>query len=425
MSSRKPDSRVGLIDCDTFYVSCERVFQPQLKNRPAVVLSNNDGCIVARSKEVKALGIGMGIPYFKVKDLIIKNDVKVFSSNYTLYADMSGRVMEVLREYLPKVDLYSIDEAFVGFYEGDGAETGRLIRKEVLQRVGIPVTVGIGSTKTLAKIAAEYGKSHEDTGHVFDLTDCPDPDAILKATLVQDVWGIGPKIARWLYERNINTALDLLRLPDAVIRKRAGVTGLRTVLELRGVSCIELRSMFAPRKNVISSRSFGRYVTDLADLKESISMHVTIAATKLRQDRSVAGQLSAYITTNVFAQNPQYSASVSVSVNPSTNATGDLVKLAMIAVEKAYKPGYRYIKAGVELGQITPARARQIDLFARRDIDKEERLYRAVDAINGKYGSDTLRPSASGRTRSWKMKQDYNSNRYTTGWDDLLTTAPE
>jgi DNA polymerase V len=425
MSLRKPDSRFGLIDCDNFYVSCERVFQPYLKGRPVVVLSNNDGCIVARSREAKALSIGMGVPYYKVRDLITKNGVKVFSSNYTLYADMSHRVMEVLREYLPKVDLYSIDEAFVEFYEHDGTEAGHLIRKEVMQRTGIPVTIGIGSTKTLAKVAAEYAKSHEDCGHVFDLTDCPDPASILKATLAQDVWGIGTKIAQWLYERNITTAFDLTQIPDAVIRKRAGVTGLRAVLELRGISCIELRSIFAPRKHIISSRSFGRYVTDISDLKESIAMHVTIAAAKLRQDKSVAGQLAAYITTNVFAQHPQYAATVSTSVHPSTNATGELLKPAMVAVEKAYKPGFRYIKAGVELGQISPARERQIDLFAGRDMDKEERLYRAVDAVNGKYGSDTIHPLASGIKRNWKMKRDYNSNQYTTGWDDLLMTKVE
>jgi DNA polymerase V len=425
MLSRKPDSRFGLIDCDNFYVSCERVFQPWLKGRPVVVLSNNDGCIVARSKEAKAFNIGMGIPYYKVKDLITKNNVKVFSSNYTLYADMSYRVMEVLREYLPKVDIYSIDEAFVEFNAYDDTQAGRLIRKEVAQRTGIPITVGIGSTKTLAKIATEYAKAHEECGHVFDLTYSADPASILKATLAQDVWGIGTKIARWLYERNITTAFDLQHISDAVIRKRAGITGLRTVFELRGISCIELRSVFAPRKNVISSRSFGRYVTDISDIKESVAMHATIAAAKLRQDKSVAGQLSAYVTTNVYAQNPQYAATVSVSVHPSTNATCELVKLAMIAVEKAYKPGFRYIKAGVELGNITPARERQIDLFARRDMDKEERLYRAVDAVNGKYGSDTIRPSASGIERNWRMKQDHNSNRYTTEWNDLIVTIPE
>lgn len=420
MSSRKPGSRFGLIDCDNFYVSCERVFQPNLKGRPVVVLSNNDGCIVARSKEAKAVGIGMGAPFHKAKDLIKQNSVKVFSSNYTLYADMSYRVMEVLREYLTTVDIYSIDEAFVEFFENDGTDTGHRIREEVMRRTGIPITVGIGSTKTLAKIAAEYAKSNEDCCHVFDLSDCSDPDAILKDTLAQDVWGIGTKIAEWLYERNITTALDLKHIPDEVIRKRVGITGLRTVLELRGTSCIELRSIIAPRKNIISSRSFGRFVTEMADIRESVAMHTTIAAEKLRQDKSVAGQLSAFVTTNVYSKTPQYSATVSVSVHPATSASGELVRLAMIAVEKAFKPGFRYIKAGVEMSKLSPTQARQVDLFSPRDMSKEERLYQAVDAVNGKFGSDTIHPLSSGIARNWKMKQDYNSQTFTTSWDDLL-----
>lgn len=419
MSSTRQNRVFALVDCDNFYVSCERVFQPELKSRPIVVLSNNDGCIVARSREVKDLGVGMGRPFHEFKDILYKHRVKVFSSNYTLYGDMSRRVMDTLEEFVADVDVYSIDEAFLTFEGNRFAEVARFLQQTVRQRTGIPVTIGVGPTKTLAKIATKYAKKNSDTGGVFDLSSCANPDAILAAILAQDVWGIGIKIAEWLYKRGINTALDLKNMPDETIRKHGGITALRVVWELRGISCIELRPLLAPRKQVISSRSFGRYVTELDDLMESVSCHATTAAEKLRSDGSVAGRLSAYITTNVFSKNPQYAKSASVSVIPASNATGTLVRLARMAVEKIYRPGFKYIKAGVILHDIVPSSQRQRDMFTPVDMDREEKLGRVVDWINGNFGSDTIQPLACGINRAWSMRRDFRSRRFTTSWKEL------
>ncbi|MFQ5498489.1 MAG: Y-family DNA polymerase [Candidatus Zixiibacteriota bacterium] len=419
MSSTKQDKPFALADCDNFYVSCERLFQPKYKSTPVVVLSNNDGCIVARSPEVKALGVGMGKPFYEFKDIIERHKVKVFSSNYTLYGDISRRVMETLKGLAAQVEVYSIDEAFLILGTNEGLKLGKHIRRKVLKNIGIPLTIGIGQTKTLAKIAAEYAKKRGDGQSVFDLYSCLKPDEILESVLVQDIWGVGLKTAEWLYQRGINTALDLKRINDETIRKRAGVVGLRTVYELRGISCIELRALNAPKKGITSSRSFGRYVTALKDLEESIATHATIAGEKLRKDNSVAGEISAFITTNVYSNNPQYGKSLPISIHPPSSATNELIKPALAALRKIYKPGYRYIKAGVMLNKISPASQRQIDMFVPRDVEKEEQIYRSVDRINLFFGSNTIRPASCGIKQNWKMKQDFNSPRFTTKWEEL------
>jgi len=421
MSSTNPGKYFALVDCDNFYVSCERLFQPKYRKRPVVVLSNNDGVIVARSPEVKALGIEMAKPFHQFKDVIEKHNVKVFSSNYTLYGDISRRVMETLRRTGTDVEVYSIDEAFLSFETSNPQELGEYIQDTVFKNIGIQVTIGIGTTKTLAKIAAEYAKKIKSCKSVFDLTSHLEPDKILSRILVQDVWGIGIQLSNWLYQRKINTAFDLKNINDESIRKKAGVTGLRVVYELRGISCIVLRSVYAPRKRIISSRSFGRYVTSLEELEESISMHATIAAEKLRVDNSVAGKIAAFITTNVYSKNPQYGKSLEVSIHPSSNATLVLVKHALIALRKIYKTGYRYIKAGISLDNLSPASERQVDLFVSCDMDKENKFYRSVDTINLNFGSNTIRPASCGIHQTWKMKQDFNSQRFTTKWKEIPT----
>ncbi len=418
MSSTKPDRAFALVDCDNFYVSCERLFQPKLKNRPLIVLSNNDGCIVSRSAEVKALGIGMGVPFHQVKDLVKRAKVAVLSSNYTLYGDMSKRVMKTLQQLAAVVDIYSIDEAFLMLETSRVKEHGHLIRNTVIKHTGIPVTIGISGTKTLAKAAAEYAKKNETTGGVFNLT--PEiRDSVLLKILTQEVWGIGVKTAEWLYQRGINSAFDLKNMRDESIRKRAGITGLRVVYELRGISCISLKPLMAPKKGITSSRSFGRYVTSLAELKESLATHATRAGEKLRADGSVAGLLSAFITTNVYSKTPQYANTATVSIIPRSNASHELIRLTMIAVEKIYKPGFRYIKAGVTLTNISPADQRQIDMFSLKEMDKEEKLYRAVDSINRDFGLKTLQHLSCGISREWGMRIDFRSSRYTTNWSEL------
>jgi len=419
MSPAKQDKLYAHVDCDNFYVSCERVFQPRLKKRPVIVLSNNDGCIVSRSPEAKALGIGMGKPFHQVKDIIECETISVFSSNYTLYGDLSRRVMETLSAFSPDVDIYSIDEAFLIFEKHDGEKYGKKIHDAVLRHTGIPVTVGIGRTKTLAKIAVKYAKQGNTKTRVFDLSSHPDSDQVLSEILAQDVWGIGRRIAEWLYEHGINTALDLKNINDETMRKRTGVTGLRVVRELRGISCVELRPLWAPRKGIISSRSFGRYVTSLVELQESVATHTTRAAEKLRQDRSVAGLLSVYITTNAYSRNPKYTNTACVSIVPSTNAAHELISLAFIALERIFRPGFKYIKAGVTLSEITPANQRQLDIFAPCNIEHQERLYRVVDRINREHGSGTIQHLACGIKQGWTMRQDFRSPRYTTCWEEL------
>ncbi|MCK4856828.1 MAG: Y-family DNA polymerase [candidate division Zixibacteria bacterium] len=419
MSSTRRGRLYALVDCDNFYVSCERVFQPHLKNRPVIVLSNNDGCIVARSSEVKALGIRMGTPFHQVKDVIEREHIKVLSSNYTLYGNMSQRVMEILGELAPFVEVYSIDEAFLLLETSDGKTYGERIGTTILRHTGIPVTVGIAPTKTLAKVAVKYAKQRGDADRVVDLASHPKPDSLLSKILVQDVWGIGIRIAEWLYERGVNTALDLKNINDETIRKRAGITGVRVVYELRGISCIDLRPLWAPRKGITSSRSFGRYVTSLDQLKESVATRVTRAAEKLREDGSVAGLLSTFITTNVYSKNPRYANTACVTVVPPSNATHELIRLALIAVERIYKSGFKYIKAGVTLTNITPASQRQLDIFTPRDIGWEERLYRAVDHINHKFGSKAVQHLACGINQGWAMRRDYRSQHYTSCWEEL------
>ncbi len=419
MSSTKPAKLYALADCDNFYVSCERIFQPKYATVPAVVLSNNDGCVVACSREVKALGVGIGEPFYKFRELFEEHNVKIFSSNYTLYGDISRRVMTTLRKLAAEVEIYSIDEAFLVLMTNEGQELGRRIRRTILKDIGISVTIGIGPTRTLAKAAGTYAKKWHNGEPVLDLASHPDPDAILATLPVGSIWGVGPQTAKWLQQRGILTALDLKRSDDATMRKKAGVTGLRTLHELRGIPCLASRPPETPRKSIISSRSFGRYVTDLKELEESIATHATTAAEKLRRDRSVAGEICAFIRTNAHAKMEQYDNSRWIPVHPPSAATSELVKAALIALREIYQPGYRYNKAGVTLGHITPAAQRQTDIFAPRDMVKEERIYRSVDRINTKFGSETIRPASCGIKRFWRMRREFSSPNFTTNWSDL------
>ena len=275
----------ALADCNNFYASCERVFNPKLAGRPAIVLSNNDGCVVARSNEAKALGIAMGVPAFQIRHLIRKHDVQVFSSNYALYGDLSQRVMETLQQFSPEVEVYSIDEAFLnlsGFTNINLTDYGRRIRATVKQWTGIPVSVGIAETKTLAKIANHVAKRTEGTDGVFDFTAWPDRDSVLARVLVEEVWGIGPNYARLLTQHGITTALGLRDADDHWIQKQMGVVGLRTVHELRGISCLPLEQCPPPKQGITCSRSFGRPVTTLAEMREAVAAYTARAAEKLR-----------------------------------------------------------------------------------------------------------------------------------------------
>ena len=412
----------ALVDCNNFYVSCERVFNPKLNGQPIVVLSNNDGCVVARSNEAKALGIGMGVPEFQIRPLLSAHRVQVFSSNYTLYGDMSQRVMETLEQFSPDVEVYSIDEAFlslVGFEPRDLIEHGRLIRRTVPQWTGIPVSVGIAETKTLAKIANRIAKRTPDTGGVFDLLACPDREALLGRVAVEDVWGIGPNHARFLKQHGITTALQLRGVDDQWIRKRMGIVGLRLVMELRGVSCLDLEQCPSPKQSLTCSRAFGKLISTLKEMEEAVSVYTSRVAEKLRCERLAAMVLTVCLTTNEFKEGPQYSNALTLKLPIVTASTADLIRCALQGIRAIYRDGYLYKKAGVVLTGLVPVSQTQADLFDSQDRRKSTRLMTALDAINDRWGADTLHYASSGITKAWKTRFHRRSPAYTTEWDEL------
>jgi DNA polymerase V len=412
----------ALVDCNNFYASCERVFNPMLEGQPIVVLSNNDGCVVARSNEAKALSIGMGVPEFQIRPLLRAHRVQVFSSNYTLYGDMSQRVMETLEQFTPELEVYSIDEAFlslVGFERRNLAEYGRLIRRTVKQWTGIPVSVGIAETKTLAKIANRIAKRTPDTGGVSNLLACPDREAVLGRVAVEDIWGIGPSSARLLKQHGIITALQLRQADDQWIRKHLGIVGLRLVYELRGRSCLDLEECPQPKQGITCSRAFGKPIATLSEMEEAVSSYVSRAAEKLRGEGLAATVLTVFLMMNEFKDEPQYRNSVTCSLAVGTDTTSELIRAALRGLHTIYRDGYRYKKAGVMFTALVPASQVQPDLFDRQDRPRSKRLMAALDAVNDRWGSGTLEYAASGLTKSWKTQFHRRSPAYTTDWDAL------
>ena len=412
----------ALVDCNNFYASCERVFNPKLNGQPIVVLSNNDGCVVARSNEAKALGIRMGVPEFQIRPLLRAHQVQVFSSNYTLYGDMSQRVMETLDPFSPELEIYSIDEAFLslsGFTAQNLTEYGRVIRATVKRWTGIPVSVGIAETKTLAKIANRIAKRTPDTRGVFDLLTGPDRDALLGRIPVEEVWGIGRNHARVLNQHGITTALQLRGVDDPWIRKRMGIVGLRLVMELRGVSCLDLEQCPAPKQGLTCSRAFGTLIHTLEDMEEAVSVYTSRVAEKLRRERLAATVLTVCLTTNEFKDGPQYSNTLTRKLPIVTDSTADLIGSALQGIRAIYRDGYHYKKAGVMLTGLVPANQTQADLFDDQDRRKSQRLMSALDAVNDRWGAGTLHYASSGFTKAWKTQFHRRSQAYTTDWDAL------
>ncbi|TKB60862.1 MAG: Y-family DNA polymerase [Nitrospira sp.] len=417
----------ALVDCNNFYASCERVFNPKLHGQPIVVLSNNDGCVVARSNEAKALGIGMGVPEFQIRPVLRAHQVQVFSSNYTLYGDMSQRVMETLDPFSPELEIYSIDEAFLslsGFSSWNLTEHGQVIRATVKRWTGLPVSVGIAETKTLAKIANRVAKRTPDTGGVFDLLACSDREAVLSRVAVEEVWGIGRNHARVLNQHGITTALQLREVDDQWIRKRMGVVGLRLVLELRGISCLDLEQCPAPKQSLTCSRAFGKLMSTLAEMEEAVSVYTSRVAEKLRRERLAATVLTVCLTTNEFKDGPQYSNTLTRTLPTVTDNTADLIGSAIQSIQAIYRGGYHYKKAGVMLTGLVPASQIQADLFDEHNRRKSNRLMSALDAVNDRWGAGTLHYASSGFTRSWKTQFHHRSPAYTTDWNSLpIVTA--
>jgi len=415
----------ALVDCNSFYCSCERVFNPSLNHKPIIVLSNNDGCAVSRTDEAKALGIEMGAVYFQIKDLIKKHDVQVFSSNYTLYGDMSHRVMQILSEKSPEVEIYSIDEAFLSFTgmnNWDLLNYAIDIRETVLQQTGIPTCIGFGPTKVIAKIANKLAKKNKErTKGVFDLTNEDVRNEIFKTFPVEDIWGIGRQSAKKLKERKIKTAYDLMKSDPEMIRKFLTVTGGRIVEELNGISCLDLELDAEDRKQIVSSRSFGRQVTDLREIQESIANHITNASEKLRSQKLLCRHLTVFVQTNPFKTNTaQYFNSKSMVIPTGTSVTTKLITKAYLLLDQIFRDGYEYKKVGVILNDLVKKDFIQTDFFSTYDTAKEDSLMRVIDEINRYHGRGTVKSAACGIDQFWQMLSQMKSPCYTTRWSELL-----
>ena len=414
----------ALIDGNNFYVSCERVFDPRLVGVPVGVLSNNDGCFVARSEELKALGVKMGTPAFQVRDLIRRHRVRVLSSNYTLYGDVSRRVNEALAGFSPDVEVYSIDETFLslaGFGARDLGAMGQDMRATVARWTGIPTCVGIGPTKTLAKLGNAAAKRNPAFGGVCDLSAEGVRAAVLRAFPVEDVWGIGPATAAKLAALGVATAAGLRDLAPKRARALGTVTLERTVLELGGLSCLALEDVAPQRKGMAVTRSFGRPVTSLDELREAVSAYATRAGEKLRAHGLVAGRLAAFFHTSQFRDDgPRHHGQRSTSLVPMTADTCQLIGAALRCVEAAWRDGrgYRYVKAGVLLDDLCRPEDAPPVLFAA-PAPKSDALMAAMDRVNAKYGRNTLFPAAAGVVRGWRQQAEHRSPRYTTRLDEL------
>ena len=415
-SSKK---KVALIDCNSFYVSCERLFNPKVQNVPVVVLSNNDGCVISRSVEAKEIGIKMGEPYFKVKELVKKNNVQIFSSNYALYGDLSRRVMKVLKGFSDKIEIYSIDEAFLDLSkikDEEIEEYGKKIRERVLKWTGIPTSVGISSTKTLSKVANHIAKKNK-TGVVFLKKNI---DEVLKKFDIKDVWGVGKQLSKLYIKNGIDNAYKLKNISNTWVKKSTNVLGAKTVMELRGIPCINLETEESKRKSCCVSRSFGKKVESLDKLKESITTHCLNAAEKIRIDKQTTRAITVFIRTSPFDKNRKYySNSITVELPVATNNSLELIKNSINGLKKIYKYGYFYQKAGIILSKLKDASEKELNLLAPILENKSKPLMIAIDITNSKYGRNAISVAQAGINNDWKMRRKHSSRIDTASFDLL------
>ena len=415
------DKLFALVDCNNFYVSCERVFQPALQNRPVVVLSNNDGCIVARSNEAKALGIKMASPYHLNKAVIQKNNVAVLSSNYALYGDMSQRVMDSLRLFVPMLEVYSIDEAFLrldDFPHQEITKMASMIRAKIWQWTGIPISIGIAPTKTLAKIANHIAKKTSPMG-VFDMRAPALQTRIMQNLPVTDIWGVSRGWGKRLQGLGINTANELRAADPNFIRTHLSVIGARLVHELRGESCLDLEEM-APKKNIMSSKSFGTCMTAYIPIKQALAHYTARACGKLRQQGSKAQAVHVFLKTNRFRSNTlQYHNGATIGFGHATSDTAVVIASANLLLKRLFRKGYQYHKCGVVLLDLVSEAKQPLDLFGRNDSKKSQNLMQALDHINQSMGDNTVFYLAQGTMRDWMMRSAYRTPCYTTKWTDL------
>jgi len=410
MSSIQYTKKIALIDCNSFYVSCERLFNPKIRKKPVVVLSNNDGCIISRSTEAKALGIKMGEPYFKAKDIIIKNKVNVFSSNYSLYGDLSRRVMRTLKRFNSAIEVYSIDEAFLdlsNFSDDEVEKVGREIRETVLKWTGIPTSIGIAKTKTLSKVANHIAKKKKSG--VTSLIGIENIDPILEKVEINDVWGVGRQLTKFYHKNGIYNAKQLKNKSNTWIKKNSNVLGSRTAMELRGVPCIDLETTQTKRKSCVVSRSFGQRIEKYQELKEAVANYCLNASEKIRSESLIAKSITVFVRTSPFQSRfGYYSNSKTIDFAISTNNSIEIVKTALVALDSIFKNGYRYQKAGVMLTGLSNEDGSK-NLFSSEKDEKIKGLMKSIDNTNYRYGRSTLSLASAGVQKRWNMRREHSS----------------
>ncbi|MDO1502001.1 Y-family DNA polymerase [Winogradskyella maritima] len=420
---------IALIDCNSFYASCEQVFRPELKNKPVVVLSNNDGCIIAANKEAKALvHIPMFEPVFKIKNILDANKVTCFSSNYTLYSDMSRRVMDTLQQFSPLVEEYSIDESFVDLSHYDSSELRQIgleIKSTILRHTGIPVGVGIAKTKVLAKMANKFAKKMTCGTAVYVVDSEERRQSLLRSAKPKDIWGIGKKHALRLEKAGCKNALDFTNLEVAWARKEMTVIGERLWRELNNSPCLDLKTQTDPKKGIGTAKSFGYKLEDFGLIEEACSYYVAEVADLLRQQKSAASQIEVFLTTNYHSEfDNQYHNKIILSLDQPTNSTITLTQIALKGLRRIYRPGYRYKKVGVNLFHLVPDGTIQLGLFEQSKKSEDKGLTKTIDLLNSKFGKNKIKLATVGnREKQWALIKEHRSPRYTTQWEELLTVG--
>jgi DNA polymerase V len=414
----------ALVDCNNFYCSCERVFNPRLEGRPVIVLSNNDGCAISRSEEAKALGIAMASPAFMMRDMLEKHNVAIFSSNYTLYGDLSDRIMGTLESFVPKIEKYSIDEAFLdlnGMIHADLFQLGITIRGAIKKNLGMPVSIGIAATKTLAKMANRHAKKNYKNAAVFWAANQSLTNEMLAATSVNDIWGIGGQHALFLTRHGFRTAADFVDAPKEWVRKNLSVVGLRLLYELRGISSIGWEEVKPVRKNICTSRSFGKRITEKNRIAEAMANYAAACAAKLRAEKTCCRRLRVFIQTNPHkTEEAQYLRSVDIELQRASNHSGEIIRAALRGLDLIFKPDYLYMKCGVTVNDLVPESAVQASCFDLADRTKNGRVMETVDKINRRIGREVVRSAVQGFERSYRLKAEYLSPCYTTRMSDIL-----
>ena len=413
----------ALVDCNNFYASCERVFRPDLNGKPVVVLSNNDGCVIARSNEAKTLGIPMGAPAFKFQKLFDEHHVSVFSTNFVLYGDMSMRIMNILAEMAPEIEIYSIDEAFLkfeGFELHDLEKYGKEIERKVYKNTGIPISIGFAHTKALAKVANKIAKKYSKrTQNVYVIDSEEKRIKALKWLKVEDIWGIGRQFSKRLQAKNITSAFDFINLSDEYVRHEMSIVGLRLKKDLEGEPTLDLEER-KPKKAIATTRSFENMYTDFEDIKERVASFAIKCSEKLRQQKTHCSSVMVFVHSNGFRKDlPQYSKNIVVKTAFPTHTANDLVRYAVLGLQTIFKDGYHYKKAGVIVSDLTPENEKQYSLFDESN-PKLEPLMKSIDKINTELGTNKVKFACQDLGRTWKMRQEKLSNRFTTKLDEII-----